>query len=77
LVNKFRNVKLFRLALGDRDGRALLGIPRWGASGENTMAIDASEAKLMEAVEVRRFDRVAEKNGISKVDVVKNRRGRR
>jgi len=71
MVNKFRNVKLFKAALADRDGSGILGIPAGRYSGENTLAIEPSRAVLKEVVRLMRFDKVAQQEGIEVIDVVK------
>ncbi|AEM38544.1 methyltransferase FkbM family [Pyrolobus fumarii 1A] len=71
LANRLTNVKLYKVALADENGRAVLGVPRGRLSGENTLAVNPSQAEQLEVVEVRRFDEIAEEEGISKVDVVK------
>lgn len=54
--NKYKNIKLFNLALGDSNTVAKLGLPKGGKSGENTMAIKENNIEFVESIQVRRFD---------------------
>ncbi len=71
LLNKLKNVRIFKVALSDKGGRACLGIPKGRMSGEDTLAIEPTQAERGEYVKMKRFDEIARQLSINKIDVVK------
>jgi len=70
-LNKLRNVEPLNVGLWDRETKAYIGIPRGGASGENTLAIDVKRSDRVETAKLLRFDTLAREMNVDVIDLVK------